>query len=224
MPRVPAPPIGTVASVQTGRIAPLGPDGVPSAFVKAPVAGAVRGRGTRPGRGDEQADRTVHGGPEKAVYGYAGRHYPAWAADYPGHADLFRPGGFGAEPDQSMALKRRTCASATATGSAAPCCRSANLANHASSSRCVSPTTGCRRRWCVRSERAGTTGSWFRACYRQATTCSSRIGQILDSISAAWFGSSTATRRPSTNSRRWATMAGLASSLRSDAQRRLDTA
>ena len=49
MPRVPAPPIGTVASVQTGRIAPLGPDGVPSAFVKAPVAGCRRGRGTGPG-------------------------------------------------------------------------------------------------------------------------------------------------------------------------------
>ena len=45
--------------------------------------------------GDEQADLTVHGGPEKAVYAYSAAHYPAWVADFPDHADLFVPGGVG---------------------------------------------------------------------------------------------------------------------------------
>ena len=33
--------------------------------------------------GDEQADLTVHGGAEKAVYAYAAAHYPDWAAQFP---------------------------------------------------------------------------------------------------------------------------------------------
>ena len=55
-------------SVQVGRVALLGPNGVPSAFVKRPVAGpvAVAALGLA---GDEQADLSVRGGPEKAVYG-----------------------------------------------------------------------------------------------------------------------------------------------------------
>ncbi|WP_020670277.1 MOSC domain-containing protein [Amycolatopsis nigrescens] len=31
--------------------------------------------------GDDQADRTVHGGPDKAVYAYPAEHYRDWAAD-----------------------------------------------------------------------------------------------------------------------------------------------
>jgi MOSC domain-containing protein YiiM len=45
--------------------------------------------------GDEQADLSVHGGPEKAVYGYAARHYPQWCADFPQHAALFVAGSMG---------------------------------------------------------------------------------------------------------------------------------
>ena len=83
-----------VSSVQLGSIAPLGPKGVPSGFVKLPVVGGVVV--TRLGLlGDEQADLTVHGGPEKAVYAYSAAHYPAWVADFPQHADLFVPGGVG---------------------------------------------------------------------------------------------------------------------------------
>ena len=33
--------------------------------------------------GDEQADLTVHGGPDKAVYLYPGEHYPYWREQYP---------------------------------------------------------------------------------------------------------------------------------------------
>ncbi len=33
--------------------------------------------------GDEQADLTVHGGPDKAVYAYPAEHYPYWRELYP---------------------------------------------------------------------------------------------------------------------------------------------
>ncbi|WP_309602568.1 MOSC domain-containing protein [Sphingomonas sp.] len=81
-------------SVQLGRIAPLGPQGVPSGFVKSRIDGpvAVTSLGLA---GDETADLSVHGGPEKAVYAYSAAHYPAWAAEHPEHAALFIPGGVG---------------------------------------------------------------------------------------------------------------------------------
>ncbi len=33
--------------------------------------------------GDQQADLTVHGGPDKAVYAYPAEHYPYWKEQYP---------------------------------------------------------------------------------------------------------------------------------------------
>jgi MOSC domain-containing protein YiiM len=86
--------VGRVGSIQVGRIAALGPEGVPSAFVKRPVEGAVRAE-TLGLVGDAQADRRVHGGPDKAVYGYAASHYPVWAAEWPALAPKMQPGGFG---------------------------------------------------------------------------------------------------------------------------------
>lgn len=83
-----------VESVQTGSVAPLGPDRVPSGFVKRAVAGVVRVR--RLGiEGDAQADLRVHGGPEKAVYAYAAAHYPRWKADEPHHTGRLVHGAFG---------------------------------------------------------------------------------------------------------------------------------
>jgi MOSC domain-containing protein YiiM len=70
-------------SIQTGRTAPLGPEGVPSAIVKYARAGAVA-VGPLGLEGDEQADLSVHGGAEKAVYAYAASHYPDWARQFPG--------------------------------------------------------------------------------------------------------------------------------------------
>src|ERR1700742_4376746 len=85
--------LARLLSVHAGKIAPLGPDKVPSGFVKHAVAGADIGiLGLQ---GDEQADLSVHGGPEKAVYGYAASHYPAWAAEFPRHHALFGGGGMG---------------------------------------------------------------------------------------------------------------------------------
>jgi MOSC domain-containing protein YiiM len=43
--------------------------------------------------GDRQADLSVHGGPNKAVYGYPSEHYPAWSAELPDPARTW--GAFG---------------------------------------------------------------------------------------------------------------------------------
>ena len=76
-------------SIQTGRTAPLGSDRVPSAIVKRARDGAVA-VGPLGLEGDEQADLSVHGGAEKAVYAYAASHYPDWARQFP---DLDFSGG-----------------------------------------------------------------------------------------------------------------------------------
>lgn len=93
-PRVRARSPSILASIQVGRIAPLGPDEVPSGFVKHradhPVAVGLLGLA-----GDAQADLTVHGGPDKAVYGYAAEHYPRWAMLFPALADRFGAGSMG---------------------------------------------------------------------------------------------------------------------------------
>ena len=50
-----------------------------SAIGKAPVSGRVRVAGVNLD-GDDQADRTVHGGPDKAVYAYAREDSLWWSA------------------------------------------------------------------------------------------------------------------------------------------------
>ena len=84
----------SVVSVQVGQIVALGREGVPSAFIKRPVTGAVM-----VGRlglvGDQQADLRVHGGADKAVYCYPIEHYARWREMLRGKEDLLVPGGFG---------------------------------------------------------------------------------------------------------------------------------
>ena len=73
---------GRVVSVNVGRPAPLvtGRRVVESAIGKAPVAGPVAVRGVNL-EGDDQADRSVHGGPDQAVYAYASEDAAFWAAE-----------------------------------------------------------------------------------------------------------------------------------------------
>jgi MOSC domain-containing protein YiiM len=80
--------------VQTGKVAPLGLSGVPSGFVKRTVQGAVK-VGELGIEGDEQADLSVHGGPEKAIYFYPSEHYVRWGGEYPEHTVELHPGTFG---------------------------------------------------------------------------------------------------------------------------------
>ncbi|HLZ24731.1 MAG TPA: MOSC domain-containing protein [Ktedonobacterales bacterium] len=73
-----------VVSVQVGRprtVLSKGRD-VSTAIFKQPVTGRLMLRRLNLD-GDEQADLTVHGGPEKAVYVYPVEHYPFWHAEYP---------------------------------------------------------------------------------------------------------------------------------------------
>jgi len=53
-----------------------------SGFVKKPVTGEVK-VGKLNLEGDRQADLTVHGGIDKAVYTYPSEHYPFWVEKYP---------------------------------------------------------------------------------------------------------------------------------------------
>ena len=59
-------------------------DGEPvsTGIFKEPVAGRVMLR-TLNLDGDRQADLSVHGGPEKAVYGYPSEHYTFWKRELP---------------------------------------------------------------------------------------------------------------------------------------------
>jgi MOSC domain-containing protein YiiM len=73
---------GTVVSVNVGAPRPVELNGhtVLTAIWKHPVEGRVPLRGVNL-RGDDQADRTVHGGPDKAVYAYATEDTEWWEAE-----------------------------------------------------------------------------------------------------------------------------------------------
>ncbi len=58
---------------------------------KAPVTGPITVRADRLA-GDEQADASNHGGPDKAICVYSGDHHPAWQAIF---GRPVEPGGFG---------------------------------------------------------------------------------------------------------------------------------
>jgi MOSC domain-containing protein YiiM len=86
--------LGVVRSIQIGQVAPLGPDAVPSAFIKRPVEGDAF-VDTLGIEGDAQADHRVHGGRDKAVYSYAFSNYPTWREEFAQYAALLVPGCFG---------------------------------------------------------------------------------------------------------------------------------
>ncbi len=75
--------VGRPKAVETGQRTVL------TAIWKQPVEGRVRVRGVNLD-GDDQADRSVHGGPDKAVYAYAIEEIREW------EAELGRPLGPGA--------------------------------------------------------------------------------------------------------------------------------
>ena len=77
-----------IAAVNVGRPAVIGERGdgpVTSAIAKQPVApGSTLSLSALNLSGDEQADLTVHGGPDKAVYAYPSEHLPLWAEELGG--------------------------------------------------------------------------------------------------------------------------------------------
>lgn len=75
-------PQARVLSVNVGQPQPVnsGRHIVETAIWKAPVDGPVRVRGVNL-EGDDQADRSVHGGPDKAVYAYAVEEIHDWETE-----------------------------------------------------------------------------------------------------------------------------------------------
>jgi MOSC domain-containing protein YiiM len=73
-----------IISVNVGRPRLVMRDGEPvsTGIFKEPVTGRVMMR-TLNLDGDRQADLTVHGGPEKAVYAYPSEHYEFWRRELP---------------------------------------------------------------------------------------------------------------------------------------------
>ncbi len=68
-----------VISLNVGEVEVIVWEGhrIRTGFRKHPVAGKVQLRGVNL-VGDDQADRTVHGGRRKTVYVYPSEHYPFW--------------------------------------------------------------------------------------------------------------------------------------------------
>lgn len=65
-------------NVSAVRQIDLNGEAVATGIYKVPVAGRVALRGVNLA-GDEQADRSAHGGPDRAVYAYAAEDYGWWA-------------------------------------------------------------------------------------------------------------------------------------------------
>ena len=74
-----------IVSVNVGRPREIDWKGktIRTSIFKEPVQGRVRLQALN-FVGDEQADLSVHGGPQKAVYGYASEHYDFWRQELPG--------------------------------------------------------------------------------------------------------------------------------------------
>jgi MOSC domain-containing protein YiiM len=79
----------TVVSVNIGepRTVAWAGRSVTSAIWKTPVEGRVAVRGVNLA-GDDQADRRVHGGPDKAVYAYSAEDYAWWSTELGTNVDI----------------------------------------------------------------------------------------------------------------------------------------
>lgn len=83
----------TIEAICTGTARPFN-GAETSAIAKRPREGAVQvlTEGLAP---DEQADRSVHGGPEMALHLYPLDHHDWWRGEIGDHPALEEPGGFG---------------------------------------------------------------------------------------------------------------------------------
>ena len=79
-------------NVSLGREVPYQGGTIETGIFKEPVEGRVMLRRLDLD-GDRQADLSVHGGPDKAVYAYPVEHYEFWRRELPGME--LRPGMFG---------------------------------------------------------------------------------------------------------------------------------
>ena len=97
-----------VISLQVGRPRDVESHGrtITTSISKSPVEGRVR-VGPTGIEGNQQADLTVHGGPNKAVYVYPSEHYASWRRELP---DLDLPwGAFGENLTTEGLLETEVC-------------------------------------------------------------------------------------------------------------------
>jgi MOSC domain-containing protein YiiM len=81
-------------SIFIGDVRPLPVSGRPSGIYKSRVSSSIA-IDTEGFQGDRQADRRVHGGPDKAVHLYPTRHYARLADEFPQVAGSLAPGSIG---------------------------------------------------------------------------------------------------------------------------------
>ncbi len=83
-----------IATLFMGGIRPLPPDNMPTGIFKAEIV-MPAWIGKEGLVGDAQADRRVHGGPDKALHQYPVEHYAQLAVAFPEAKDLLIPGSIG---------------------------------------------------------------------------------------------------------------------------------
>jgi MOSC domain-containing protein YiiM len=98
----------TIDALLTGKARRFGATGEPSAIDKRAVEGR-RAVGALGIAGDEQADLSVHGGPDKAIHHYPRDHYRWWAATIGDHALLQDAGAFGENISTSGLTESAAC-------------------------------------------------------------------------------------------------------------------
>jgi MOSC domain-containing protein YiiM len=84
----------TTVQLFIGGLTRLDDEGQSTGIYKQRVEGSIR-LGIEGFAGDVQADRRVHGGPEKAVHHYAGENFRLLAEHFPAAADQLTPGSIG---------------------------------------------------------------------------------------------------------------------------------
>ena len=97
-----------IDALLTGKARRFGAKGEASAIAKAPVAGSLA-VGYLGIAGDEQADLSVHGGPDKAIHHYPRDHYAWWAETLGGHPLLGAPGAFGENISTEGLIETEAC-------------------------------------------------------------------------------------------------------------------
>ncbi|UYK79006.1 MOSC domain-containing protein [Xanthomonas sacchari] len=98
----------TIDAVLVGRAQAFTRPGSCSAIDKRPQDGRLR-IGPEGLELDEQGDRRVHGGPDKALHHYPRDHYPAWREELGAHALLDAPGAFGENLSSSGVTEADLC-------------------------------------------------------------------------------------------------------------------
>ena len=98
----------TIDALLTGKARRFGAKGEASAIDKRAVEGR-RAVGALGIAGDEQADLSVHGGPDKAIHHYPRDHYGWWAETIGDHALLQDAGAFGENISTSGLTESAAC-------------------------------------------------------------------------------------------------------------------